>query len=38
LSDEKAAEIVALDEALRELEKQDARKSQIVEGKKRWLS
>lgn len=31
LSEEKAAEIVALDEALRELEKQDARKSRIVE-------
>jgi len=31
LPDEKAAEIVALDEALRELETQDARKSQIVE-------
>lgn len=31
LPDEKAAEIVALDEALRELEKQDARKSRIVE-------
>lgn len=31
LPEEKAAEIVALDEALRELEKQDERKSRIVE-------
>jgi len=31
LPDDKAAEIVALDEALRELEKQDASKSRIVE-------